>query len=103
MIMEETLNLNAIVVPSEDAVIREIEGEIIIIPISSGLANMEDELYSLNSTGKAIIKLLDGKRSLSQITIELLEKYEATPSEIEDDVLGIVSELLKRNLLIRLD
>ena len=55
--MDSKNPLDIIYVPSEDVVAREIEGEMIIVPIASGIGDMEDELYTLNETGKAIWKL----------------------------------------------
>ena len=41
--------------PSEDIVAREIEGEIIIVPLVAGIGDMEDELYTLNETGSSTV------------------------------------------------
>lgn len=85
---------------SKDVVAREIEGEIIIIPLVAGIGDLEDELYSLNETGKAIWSKLDGKHTVQQIAIELSDEFDLPTKEIEQDVLGLTSELLKRKLLI---
>jgi coenzyme PQQ biosynthesis protein PqqD len=61
---------------------------------------MEDELYTLNDTGKAIWKLLDGKRSLAQIASELAEEYNAPVADIERDVTGLVGELERRRMVV---
>ena len=98
--MTEKLTLEAICVPSEDVVAREIEGELIIVPIASGIGDMEDELYTVNETGKAIWDRLDGARPLSQIATELAIEYEASAAELERDVLGLVGELVRRKMLI---
>jgi hypothetical protein len=31
--------------PSDEIVAREIEGELIIVPLTAGIGNLEDELY----------------------------------------------------------
>ena len=92
-------SLNGIYVPSDDIVAREIEGELIIVPLVSGIGDMEDELYTMNTTGKIIWDELDGKQSLSDIVGRLTPDYEITKKEMEKDVLGIISELLKRKLI----
>ena len=56
--MEITLDL--VCIPSEDVVARIIEGELIIVPLVSGIGDMDDELYSMNGTGRAIWSRLDG-------------------------------------------
>jgi hypothetical protein len=43
--MEPKVNLDAAYVPSEDVVAREIEGELIIVPLAAGIGDMEDELF----------------------------------------------------------
>jgi len=81
-------------------VAREIEGELIIVPLVAGIGDMEDELFTLNKTGKAIWDLLDGKRNLGDVTSALTENYESPPNEIEQDVIGLVEELVKRRMLV---
>jgi hypothetical protein len=92
--------LDAVYSHSEDVVAREIEGEFIIVPLAAGIGDMEDELYSLNGTGVAIWKRLNGKLSLKKISADLAGEYAAPLVEIEKDVLGLVSELLSRKMLI---
>ena len=92
--------LDAVYMPSENVVAREIEGEFIIVPLTAGIGDMEDELYSLNECGVAIWKRMDGKNSLKEISAALTGEYTAALSEVEQDVLGLVSELLKRKMLV---
>jgi hypothetical protein len=98
--MEPVLALDSICAPSEDIVAREIEGELIIIPLAAGIGDMEDELYTLNETGKAIWGRLNGSRSLHQIAAELANEYDAPVEEIERDVLGLLEELARRKIII---
>jgi hypothetical protein len=94
------IRMDAVYVPSEDVVAREIEGELIIVPLVAGMGDMEDELFTLNDTGKAIWRRLDGKADLRAVLAALAEEYEAATGEIERDVLGLVEELLKRRMLV---
>jgi hypothetical protein len=95
-------HLDAVYILSEDVVAREIEGQFIIVPLAAGIGDMEDELYSLNESGLAIWKQLDGKSSLRQISSNLAQEYEGPITEIEQDVVGLVSELLKRKMVIEI-
>jgi hypothetical protein len=99
--MQADVTLDAVYAPSHDIVAREIEGEIIIVPLVAGIGDMEDELYTLNETGKAIWDRLDGQRSLRTIAAELSAEYDAPAGEIEDDVLGLMGELVSRKMLVR--
>jgi hypothetical protein len=94
-----TIRLETIYVPSDDVVAREIEGEMIIVPLVAGIGDMEDELFTVNETGKAIWNRLDG-RSLGEVVADLAEEYDAQTGEIERDVLGLVEELVRRRMLV---
>lgn len=96
------LVLESICTPSEDVVAREIEGELIIVPIAAGIGDAEDDLYALNETGKAIWARLDGKRTLRNVSTELAAEFNAPPGEIEKDVLGLAAELTRRKMLVAL-
>jgi len=98
--METKIELNIAYIPSEHIVAREIEGELIIVPLVSGIGDMEDELFTLNETGKAIWDRLDGQRSLIDIAKELSTDYEDPEGKIEKDVIGLVGELLKRRMVV---
>lgn len=98
--MEAKINPESIYTPSEDVVSREIEGELLIVPLVSGIGDMEDELFSLNETGKNIWERLDGQKSLREVAAELSEEFEASIEDIQEDVIGFVAELLKRGMLV---
>ena len=68
--------LEDVYTPSGDVVAREIEGEIIIVPLVAGSGDMEDELFTLNDTGKAIWDQLDGQRSLSRVVAAIETEFE---------------------------
>lgn len=98
--MQIKTNLNSIYAPSENVVARDIQGEFIIIPITSGIGDLEDEIFSLNETGRAIWSKLDGKSKLKDVTAQLSSEFEGSPKKIEQDALGVTEELLKRKMLV---
>ncbi|NTV32122.1 MAG: PqqD family protein [Deltaproteobacteria bacterium] len=98
--MDVEARLDAVYAPSEDIVARSIEGELIIVPLVAGIGDFEDELYSLNETGKAVWDRLDGKKSLKEVLAELSAEFDAPAGEIEKDLIGLVEELLRRRILV---
>jgi hypothetical protein len=98
--MSSSLDVNARPRPSNDIVARVIDGQIIIIPLVSGIGDLEEELYTLNDTGKNIWDRLDGTRTLEQIVKEMSADFEASEDVLRTDVLGLVDELLKRKILV---
>jgi len=101
--MERKIDLNSVYLPSEDVVARDIHGEFVIIPITSGIGDSDEEIFSLNKSGKAIWDKLDGKRSLKEVMDALGLEFTASKKQIGRDVLGLAQELLKRKILVRLD
>lgn len=100
--MESKISLEAVYAPSEDVVAREIEGEMLIVPLTAGIGDMEDELFTLNDIGKVIWERLDGQKSLKGIVDELVVEFEAPAGEIEEDVIGFVEELRKRSMVVEI-
>jgi len=98
--MAKEVTFNSAYLPSEDVVARDIEGELILVPITSGIGDMEDEIYTLNNTGRAIWSKLDGC-TLGQVAQSLRDEFEAPAGEIEADVVGLVRELFKRRMVVR--
>lgn len=85
---------------SEDVVAREIEGELIIVPLAAGVGDMEDELYTLNATGRAVWSRLDGVKTLGDIAGELSVEFDAPREQIESDVVGLAEELARRRIVV---
>lgn len=94
-----TFDQTTVFVPSEDIVVREIEGELILVPIAAGVGDAEDAIFTFNDTGREIWQRLDGKRTIQQVIVELQALYDAPAGGIAEDVSGLVSELLRRNML----
>ena len=100
--MEAQVTLGAIYTPSEDVVFRDIEGELIIVPLTWGVGGAEDEqdaIFTLNEWGRAVWERLDGQRSLRDVVAELSAEFNATEGEIGTDVLGLVQELARRKMV----
>jgi len=94
------IRMNATYRPSDEIVARDVEGELIIVPFGSGVGTSDDEMFSLNESGRAVWARLDGKASLQEIVRDLAAEYGAPAPEIERDVRGLVEELLRRRILV---
>ncbi|MEI7824926.1 MAG: PqqD family protein [Chlorobiaceae bacterium] len=94
------ITLDQTVVPSEDVVSRIIEDELIIVPLVSGIGDMDDELYTMNETGRAIWSRLNGEKNLRAIAADLVEEFSATHEVIEKDLLGLITELVRRKMVV---
>ncbi|MEI6102811.1 MAG: PqqD family protein [Methanothrix sp.] len=99
--MVHEVEIDSAYIASEDVVAREIEGEFILVPLTSGIGDMEDEIYTLNETGRAIWERLDGKRSLREVAKALNADFQAQPGEIEQDIAGLVNVLFERKMVVQ--
>lgn len=97
--MDTQVSIDAICSVSEGVVAREIDGEIVIVPIVAGIGDAEDEIYTLSDTGRAVWNKLDGRRSLKDVAALLSGEYPCPLPQLEQDVLGFASELVRRGML----
>ncbi len=100
--MQAKIKLDQVYTISEDLVARKVQGEFIIIPLSSGISKANEELFTLNRSGQAIWEKINGKRTLAKIIEELCREFSASKSTITKNVLGLVEELLKRKMVVTL-
>jgi hypothetical protein len=93
------VNLDRKYAAGDDVVAREIEGEMILVPLTGGIGSAEGHLYSLNETGRSIWRRLDGKTRLKEVVRALADEYDAPPADIQHDVEGLMRELLSRGMV----
>lgn len=98
--MRSQVRLDRVYAPSEDVVAREVSGEFVIVPITSGVSDMEEEIFSLNETGKSIWDKLGPAKKLREVALELSAEFEGQIEKIEEDCMGLVGELLKRKIVV---
>jgi hypothetical protein len=85
---------------SSDVVAREIEGQLILVPIVATVGDLEAELFSLNETGRAIWDTLDGHKSVAEVVGELRGEYDDPEGTLAGHVEGLLSELVKRGMVV---
>ena len=73
-------------------IFRDIEGEMILVPIRRRTADLES-IYTLNETGSRIWELIDGQHTLREIRDTIVQEYEATPEEAEADLAEFMAYL----------
>jgi len=98
--MKKMDDLDRIYKPSPNVVARAIRDELIIVPITSGVGGVQDELFTFNETGKALWEKLNGTDSLRVIVAKLKKEYSSAENEIAGDVLGLAGELVKKGVIV---
>lgn len=77
----------------EDAVFRDLGGEIVLLNLKTGV------YFGLDPIGTRIWHLIQEHRSLREIRDALLEEYEVTKRQCEDDLLRFVGLLREKDLI----
>lgn len=90
---------NSVCEISEKIVVREIGEELILVPLFAGVGDLENQIFALEGTAKQIWRKIDGVKNVSQIVEELEQEYEGEHREILEDVMGLISEIEKRQFV----
>lgn len=72
---------------------RNIENNIIIVDLD------REKVLDLDNSAKEIWELIDGKKSITDIAENLIEKYDISKQDIVKDIISFINELLKRELV----
>ena len=77
---------------NEQFISRRIADEFLLIPVANQL-NGDNWLFVLNEVGARIWELIDRDRSVQQIGQRLLEEFDTTPKQLEEDLLRLLDQL----------
>jgi len=80
---------------SPDVVFRDLEGEAVLLDLSSG------RYFGLNAVGTRIWTLLDTGTPVERIVQTIAEEYDADAAQIGRDVKALIDELASRGLIVR--
>lgn len=83
---------------SEEAAAREVGGEIVILDFKSG------EYFGLDGVGTRVWQIIEREASCAgEICDQLIKEFTVSRSQLQDDILRLVNELLERGLLVSCD
>ena len=77
---------------NDSIVFRKIGDEFILVPIRHNVGDL-DSIYTLNETAARIWELIDGKKSLHEIKNMMIEEFDVTPAEAENDLIEHLQQL----------
>ena len=83
---------NETFVRSQAVVARVVAGETLIVPVRAKVGDLAS-IYSFNSTGSLIWKLLESPRTVAQLATAVAQAYEVEPAQAERDVTSFVNEM----------
>ena len=86
---------------NENFVFRKIEDETILVPLKDNVGDM-GSIYNLNEVAAFVWEQLDGKKSLGDIKHRLLEEFEVSAVEAEDDLTEYIAQLKEIEAITRM-
>lgn len=93
-------NINDVIRVSENIVIREIQGEMLLVPITGGIGDSEDKMFTANECAREILSHTNGEKTVGEIIDKICMEYNPAQHElIKKDVIGFISELLEIGVL----
>lgn len=76
----------------KNLVTRSVGGETLIVPVRSGIADLEC-IYALNEIGSRIWALLDERMPVQRIVETICSEYDVTPEQAVRDISELLSSL----------
>jgi hypothetical protein len=87
------VSLDSDVAINDEAVSRELDGEAVILNLTSGT------YFGLNAAGTRIWALIQEHRSLREVFEVMRNEYEVSPEVLERDLLHLVEQLREKGLV----
>ncbi len=85
-------SLSVVLQKNPSFVSRRIIDDVILIPSSNTVGEI-DCLYELNEVGARIWELLDGTRSLKEVRDAIVQEFEVSETEAQEDLTVLIEQL----------
>ncbi len=89
---EAKLKTNLVYEKDPSIVCRQIDDETLLVPIKQNVGDLES-IFTLNEVGARVWELIDGKKSVVDITKVVSSEYDAPDEEIEKDIADFILQL----------
>jgi hypothetical protein len=85
-------------VRNREVVSRQIEGELIIVPIRRGVGNL-NSLYTLNAVGSVLWNYLADGHTVSEMVERVCEEFEVSEEMARIDIQQFLDSLVEERLI----
>ena len=79
---------------NQDVVSRKIEGELIIVPIRSGVGDL-NSLYTLNPVGSVLWDFLSQGHTIAEMVERICDEFEVSAVQAERDIEAFLDSLME--------
>ncbi len=85
-------------VRNRDVVARQIEGELIIVPVRRGVANM-NSLYTLNPVGSVLWNFMAEDHSVPEMVQRVCDEFEVSAAQASKDIQAFLDSMVEEKLV----
>lgn len=85
-------------VRNRDVVSRQIEGELVIVPIRSGVGDL-NSLYTLNLVGSVLWEFMTEGHTLAEMVRRVCDEFEVTATRAQGDIREFLDSMLAEKLI----
>lgn len=83
---------------NREVVSREIEGELIIVPIRSGVGDL-NSLYTLNPVGSVLWDFMNESHTVAEMVERICGEFEVTADQARQDIEAFLDSLMAERLV----
>ena len=94
----QSVHATARFIRNREVVSRQIEGELVIVPIRRGVGDL-NSLYTLNSVGSALWEFMNEGHTLPEMVSRICDEFEVTTSRAQADIQEFLDSMLEEKLI----
>lgn len=92
------LSSHARFIRNQEVVSRKIEGELIIVPIRSGVGDL-NSLYTLNPVGSVLWDFMTEDHTVAEMVQRVCDEFEVTTAQAQQDIETFLDSLVEEKLV----
>ncbi|HEY2120562.1 MAG TPA: PqqD family protein [Candidatus Acidoferrum sp.] len=83
---------------NREVVSRQIEGELVIVPIRRGVGDL-NSLYTLNSVGSILWEFMTEGHTVQEMVNRICDEFEVTSMQAQADIQEFLGSMLEEKLI----
>jgi hypothetical protein len=92
------VGLEARFIRNREVVSRQIEGELVIVPIRRGVGDL-NSLYTLNSVGSILWEFMTEEHTVPEMVNRVCDEFEVTSKQAQADIQEFLGSMLEEKLI----
>ena len=94
----QTVRTDARFIRNREVVSRQIEGELVIVPIRRGVGDL-NSLYTLNPVGSALWEFMDEGHTVPEMVNRVCDEFEVSSTQAQTDIQEFLNSMLEEKLI----